>query len=117
MQAVVLVLLTAPLYAMFAIAGDSPRGALVWTFAGALLIGMNARGEMKSFRKLAAPVAVLLALHVPVVVWDPLRHSRFVGGLVTPIAIVDGSIDYAFLWLWQRVFKHKSKQSAYSSER
>lgn len=116
MQALVLALLPVPLYVVFAIAGDSARGAMAWIFAGALLIALHARGETKSFRRVAAPAAVLLALHIPVVIWDPLRHAPFFGGIITPIATVDYCVDYAFLWLWRRVFKDDSKQSAASPQ-
>jgi hypothetical protein len=104
MQYLVLAALPAPLFAVFAMAGDLPRGTLVWTFSGALLIALNAHGETISIKKLAAPAAVLIALHVPLVVWNPLRHAPSFGGIVTPIALVDYCIDYAFLWSSLRIF-------------
>ena len=105
MQSLVLAALTAPLFAVFAIFGDLPRGVLVWTFSGALVIALNAHRETTSFRKLGPPAALLLVLHLPLVIWNPLRHAPFFGGIVTPIALVDGCIDYAFLWLTARIFK------------
>ena len=106
LQSLVLTALTAPLFVVFAIAGDLPRGALAWTFSGALSIALNARRDRTSFRHLAPPAAALLLLHVPLVVWNPLRHARFFGGIVTPIAMVDYCIDYAFLWWSARTFRH-----------
>jgi hypothetical protein len=106
MQSLVLAALTAPLFALFAIVGDLPRGTLVWTFSGALLIALNAHRETTSFRKLGPPAAVLLVLHLPLVIWNPLRQAPFFGGIVTPIAIVDGCIDYAFLWSSLQIFKN-----------
>jgi hypothetical protein len=105
MQSLVLAALTSPLFAVFAIVGDLSRGTLVWTFSGALLIALNAHREMKFLRKLGAPAAVLLVLHLPLVIWNPLQHAPFFGGIVTPIALVDGCFDYAFLWLIARIFK------------
>ena len=105
-QSLVLIAVTAPLFVVFAIAGDLPRGALAWTFSGALLIALNARRDTTSFRHLAPPAVALLLLHVPLVVWNPLRHARFFGGIVTPLALVDGYIDYAVLWLSARTFRH-----------
>jgi hypothetical protein len=106
MQSLVLVALTVPLFAVFAIVGDPSRGALVWTFSGALLIALNARRETTSFRELGLPAAVLLVMHLPLVIWNPLRHAPFFGGVIQPIALADGCIDYAFLWLTARIFKH-----------
>ena len=105
MQALVLAVLPAPLYAVFAMAGDLPRGTLVWTLSGALLIALNAHGATTSFKKFGTPAAVLVILHIPLVAWNPLRHSPFFGGIVTPTALVDGCFDYAFLWSWRRIFK------------
>jgi hypothetical protein len=105
MQGFVLAALTAPLFAAFAIVGDLPRGALAWTLSGALLIGPNAHRKTTSLKKLLPPAAVLLGLHLPLVIWDPLKHAPFFGGIVTPIALVDGCIDYAFLWVVVRIFK------------
>ena len=104
LQSLALVALTAPLWAVFALVGDLPRGALIWTFSGALLIALNARRETTSFRRLATPTAVLLLLHIPLVIWNPLQHAPFFGGIITPIAMVDGCIDYAFLGLTARMF-------------
>ena len=106
MQSLVFVALTAPLFAAFAIAGDLPRGTLVWTFSGALLIALNAHKERTSFRKLGLPATVLLAFHLPLVIWDPLKYTPFFGGIVTPIVLADYFIDYAFLWLWLKLFKN-----------
>ena len=103
-KSLVLALLPAPLAAMFAMAGDLPRGALVWTFSGALLVAVNAHAETNSYKKLMTPSGVLLVLHLPLVVWNPLRHAPFFGGIITPIAMVDYSVDYAFLWSWQKLF-------------
>jgi hypothetical protein len=105
MQSLVLAALTAPLFAVFAIIGDLPRGTLVWTFSGALLIALNAHRETKPLRKLGPPAAVLLMLHLPLMTWNPLQHAPFFGGIVTPIAMADGCFDYAFLWLIARIFK------------
>lgn len=104
MKSVVLALLPAPLFVVFAIGGDLPRGTLVWTFSSALLIAVNAQAENKSYKKLMPPSAALLVLHVPLVIWNPLRQSRFFGGIVTPITVADVCIDYAFLWLSQKIF-------------
>lgn len=105
MQSLVLAALTVPLFAVFAIIGDLPRGALVWTFSGVLLIALNAHRETTSLRRLVPPAAVLLVLHLPLVICNPLQHAPFFGGIVTPIALVDGCIDYALLWLIARIFK------------
>jgi hypothetical protein len=106
MQSLVFVLLPAPLFAVFAIVGDLPRGILVWTFSGALLIALNAHKEATPFRKLGPAAAVLLLLHLPLVIWNPLQNAPFFGGIVTPIALFDYCIDYALLWSWLRVFKN-----------
>ncbi len=106
MQSLVFVVLTAPLFAAFAIAGDLPRGTLAWTFSGSLLIALNAHKESTSFRKLGLPATVLLAFHLPLVIWDPLKHAPFFGGIVTPIVLADYCIDYAFLWSWLKLFKN-----------
>ena len=105
MQTLILAVLPAPLFAVFAIAGDLSRGALVWTFSGALLIALNAHGETTSLEKLGPPGAILLVLHLPLVIWNPLRHSPFFGGVIAPIALVDYCIDYAFLWSSLKIFK------------
>ena len=105
MQGLILAALTAPLFAVFAIVGDLPRGALAWTLSGALLIALNAHRETTALRKLVPPAAVLLGLHLPLVIWNPLQHAPFFGGIVTPIAVIDGCIDYAFLWVAVRTFK------------
>jgi hypothetical protein len=105
MQALVLAALTAPLFAVFAIVGDLPRGALAWTLSGALLIALNAHRETTSLRNLVPPAAVLLGLHLPLVIWNPLQHVHLLGGLCTPILLVDYCMDYAFLWLTARVFR------------
>jgi hypothetical protein len=105
MQGLVLAALTAPLFAVFAIVGDLPRGALAWTLSGALLIALNAHRGTTSLRKLVPPAAVLLGLHLPLVIWNPLQHAPFFGGIVTPVAVVDCCIDYAFLWVVVRIFK------------
>ena len=104
MQSLVLAALSVPLFAVFAIAGDLSRGALAGTFLGALMIAVNAQRENSSFRQLVAPAAILLIVHLPVVVWNPLKGAPFFGGIIQPIALVDGCIDYAFLWSWLRVF-------------
>ena len=105
MQSLILAVLSAPLFAVFAIAGDVSRGALVWAFAGALLITLNALRGTISLRKLGPPAAALLLLHLPLVIWDPLKHAPFFGGVIQPIAMVDGCIDYAFVWSWLKVCK------------
>jgi hypothetical protein len=105
MQSLVFVALTAPLFAAFAIAGDLPRGTLAWTFSGALLIALNAHKETTSFRQLGFPAIILIAFHLPLVIWDPLKHAPFFGGIVTPIVMADYCFDYAFLWLWLKLFK------------
>ena len=109
MQSLVLAALTAPLFAAFVIAGELPRGALVWTLLGALLIALNALRETMSIKKLLPPAAVLLVLHFPLVIWEPLRHAPFFGGIITPIVIADYCIDYAFLWSWVRIFKNNDE--------
>lgn len=106
MQSLVFAALTAPLFAAFMIAGDLPRGTLVWTFSGALLIALNAHKETAPLRKLGTPATLLLAFHLPLVIWDPLKHAPFFGGIVTPIVLADYCIDYAFLWLWLKCFKN-----------
>ena len=103
-QSLVFVALTAPLFAAFALIGDLPRGTLAWTFGGALLIALNAHKERASIKTLLPPVATLLMLHLPVVVWNPLEHAPFFGGIVTPIILVDYCLDYAFLWSWLKLF-------------
>lgn len=105
-QSLVLAAATSPLFAIFAIVGDLPRGTLAWTFSGALLIALNAQREKTPFKKLGPPAVILLLMHLPLVIWDPLRHASFFGGIVTPIAVVDYCIDYAFLWLGARISKH-----------
>ncbi len=104
MQTLVLVVLPAPLFAVFALIGALSRGALVWTFSGALLIALSAHGETTSFKKLIPPAAILLMLHLPLVIWDPFKHAPFFGGVITPIALVDYCIDYAFLWSSLKIF-------------
>jgi hypothetical protein len=104
-QSLVLVALSAVLYIPFAIAGDLPRGALVWTFSGALMIALNAQRDNVCFRQLGPPAVILLMLHLPLVVWNPLKGAPFFGGIIQPIALVDGCIDYAFVWSWLKVFK------------
>jgi hypothetical protein len=105
MQALILAALTAPLFAVFAIFGDLPRGALAWTLSGALLIALNAHRGKTALRKLVPPAAVLLGLHLPLVIWNPLQHVHLLGGLCTPILLVDYCMDYAFLWVAVRIFK------------
>jgi hypothetical protein len=65
-QSLVLVALSAPLFAVFAIAGDLSRGALAWTFLGALMIAVNAQRESSSLGQLGPPAAILLMAHLPV---------------------------------------------------
>jgi len=105
-QSLILVALSIPLFAVFALAGDIPRGALAGTFLGALLIAVNAQRDNSSFRQLWPPAAILLMLHLPLVVWNPLRGTPVFGGIIQPIALADGCIDYAFLWSWLRIFKN-----------
>ena len=104
-QSLILVALSAVLYIPFAVAGDLSRGALVWTFSGALMIALNAQRDNSSFRQLGPPAAMLLMLHFPLVVWNPLKGAPFFGGIIQPIALVDGCIDYAFVWSWLKIFK------------
>jgi hypothetical protein len=104
-QSLILVALSAPMFAVFAIAGDMSRGALAWTFLGALMIAANAQRENATFRQLGPPAAMLLMLHIPVVVWNPLKGVPFFGGIIQPAALIDGCIDYAFLWSWLKLFK------------
>jgi hypothetical protein len=106
MQSLVLVGLTAPFFAVFALAGDLSRGALAWVFSGALLISANALREKASLKDLSLPALVLLVLHLPLLAWNPLQHARVFGGIVQPIALIDGCVDYAVLWLTTRIFKH-----------
>jgi hypothetical protein len=106
-QSLVLAALTAPLFAVFAIFGDLPRGTLVWTFSGALLIALNAQRDNSSFRQLGPPATILLVLHLPLVVWNPLKAAPFFGGIIQSVALVDGCIDYAFLWSWLKLFKNE----------
>jgi hypothetical protein len=106
-QSLVLVALSTPLFMVFAFVGDLPRGALAGTFLGALLIAVNAKRANSSFRQLGPPAAILLIAHIPVVVWDPLKHAPFFGGIIQSIALVDGCIDYAFLWSWLKIFKNQ----------
>ena len=105
-QSLVLAALTAPLFAVFAIVGDLPRGTLVWTFSGALLIALNAQRDNSSFRQLGPPATILLVLHLPLVVWNPLKAAPFFGGIIQSVALVDGCIDYAFLWSYLRIFRN-----------
>lgn len=104
-QSLILVALSAPLFAVFAIAGDLSRGALAWTFLGALMIAVNAQRENSSFRHLGPPAAILLMAHFPLVIWNPLRGTPFFGGIIQPVALIDGCIDYAFVWSWLKLFK------------
>ena len=105
-QSLVFVALPAPLFVVFSILGDLPRGVLVWTFSGALLIALNAYRETAPYRKLVPPATVLLVLHLPLVIWSPLQHAPFFGGIVTPVALVDYCIDYAFIWSSLKIFKN-----------
>lgn len=105
-QALVFIALPVPLFAAFSAAGDLSRGTLVWAFSTALLNALYACGEKTSLRKLGAPTAVLLTLHLFLVIWDPLRHAPLLGGLFLPIALVDYCIDYAFLWSSLQIFKN-----------
>jgi hypothetical protein len=104
-QSLILIALSTPLFAIFALAGDLPRGALAGTFLGALLIVVNAQRNNSSLRQLGPPAAILLMAHVPVVVWNPLKGAPFFGGIIQPLALVDGCIDYAFVWSWLKLFK------------
>ena len=104
-QSLILAALSAPLFAVFAVAGDLSRGALAWTFSGALMIALNALRDNSSLRQLRPPAAILLMAHLPIVVWDPLQGAHFFGGIIQPIALVDGCIDYAFLWSWLKLFR------------
>ena len=104
-QSLVLVALSAVLYIPFALAGDLHRGALVWTFSGALMIALNAQRDNSSFRQLGPPAVILLMLHLPLVVWNPLKGVPFFGGIIQPLALIDGCIDYAFVWSWLKIFK------------
>lgn len=104
-QSLILVALSAPLFAAFAIAGDLSRGALAWTFLGALMIAVNAQRENSSFKQLGPPAAILLMAHIPLVLWNPLRGAPFFGGIIQPVALIDGCIDYAFVWSWLKLFK------------
>ena len=104
-QSLILVALSAPLFAAFAIAGDLSRGALAWTFLGALMIAVNAQRENSSFKQLGPPAAILLMAHFPLVMWNPLRGAPFFGGIIQPVASIDGCIDYAFVWSWLKLFK------------
>ena len=104
-QSLVLVALSAPLFALFALAGDIPRGALAGTFLGALLIVVNAHRDNSSRKRLGPPAVILLMGHLPIVVWNPLRDAHVFGGIIQPIALVDCCIDYAFVWSWLKIFK------------
>lgn len=106
-KSLIFVALTAPLFAVFALFGDLSRGTLVWTFSGALLIALNGHKERTPLRRLGPLAAVLLGLHLPLVIWNPLEHAPFFGGIVTPIVLVDYCADYAFLWLSLRVFRNE----------
>ena len=106
-QALIFIALPAPLFAVFSIAGDLPRGALTWAFSTALLNAIYAFKERKAFSGLGLPTAVLVALHVSLVIWNPLRHAPLLGGLFLPICLVDYCVDYAFLWSSLHFFKNE----------
>jgi hypothetical protein len=106
-QSLVIAAISSPLFAAFALMGDIPRGTMAWTLLGALLIALNAHREKTPFRNLLIPAMVLLILHLPLVITNPLEHAPFYGGIVTPIVLVDYCLDYAFLWLVLKIFKDR----------
>lgn len=98
-QGLILLALPFPLFILFAIAGDLPRGTLVWAFSTALLNALYACGEKRILRSMGPSTAILVAFHISIVVWNPLRQVHLLGGLFVPIAVGDYCIDYALLWL------------------
>jgi len=104
-QAIVFIALPFPLFIAFAAFGELPRGALAWWFAIALLNALYACEVKRISVTVGLTTAVLIAVHVALVMWNPLQHVHLLGGLFLPIVITDYCIDYAFLWLILRIFK------------
>jgi|ERR1700679_2299392 hypothetical protein len=104
-QALVFAALPFPLFIVFAVIGDIPRGALVWWFSFALLNALYACEVKRISIAVVIATAALIAVHVTLVIWNPLRHFHLLGGLFLPIVIVDYCIDYAILWMILRVFR------------
>ena len=103
-QGLVFIALPFPFFIPFAIFGDLPRGTLFWAFSTALLNALFAFGEGRKSRISALSIPFLVAVHILLVIRDPLRHVHLLGGLFVPIAFIDYCIDYAFLWLITRTF-------------
>lgn len=98
-QALVFIALGLPLFVPFAISGDLSRGTLVWAFCTALLNALYACGEKRIIRIIGPSTAILVALHVLIVVANPLRQVHLLGGLFVPTALADYCVDYAYFWL------------------
>lgn len=76
-RGLVFAVLPFPLFLTFAIAGDLPRGALVWAFCTAFLHALYACGDKRIHRKIGASVVILAVLHIMIVVQNPLRHFPY----------------------------------------
>jgi hypothetical protein len=106
LQALIFIALPFPLFFVFAMFGDLARGALVWFFSIGLLNAQYACRRERNPVVTGLITALLVVFHAGLVVWDPLRHVRLLGGLFLPIVTVDYCIDYAVFWVTARIFKH-----------
>lgn len=106
LQGLVFIAISFPLYLAFSLVHDEPRGVLVWACATGLLNAFYECTKKGTSHVLYRSIAVLVAIDVGLLIWNPLRQAPLLGGLFVPIAMIAFCVDYGILWLMQKTFSY-----------
>jgi hypothetical protein len=103
--AITAVVLTSPLFLLFDQQGKPGTGRAAWICAGMFLIAMKVRWELRSRPWFWIAVAVLLALHLPLILLVPWT-SRWIPAVgILPIGILDLAIILGCIALVEKLVK------------
>lgn len=93
-----------PVWIVFAIAGQSARGEVVWILLLVFAMTVRARYDLREQRWFWLVLASLFLMQTPLVWWNPLQGKHVMGIVLVPFVFIDYAVVYGVVALSEKWF-------------
>ena len=97
--------LTFPLFLLFNHFGEPANGRAAWLGAGMILIAIKVRWELRNYVWFWTTIAVIVALHVPIIQYVPWSGKWVPAFVILPFCFVDIIAILALIHLAEKHMK------------